>query len=148
MAESAVDTIINRLGKSLGDHPCTTHNCKVLGSQTSAHADNEIPKHLTGLYGDQSEKVMRIAKEENAHSKLSPNLDTITAEVLYCIRYEYAKKPLDFIVRRINVGLSDNTRAKEMLSNVIQVMRKELDWSDEVAERMTEESENMLMEEG
>lgn len=140
MAESAIDLALVKLGKSSKTDPCQTTDYKVIGSQQSQTSMSHIPKHLFDLYGDQSQKIIDIAHDENATTKLHPKLETSTAELIYTIRHEYVKKPLDFITRRSNIGLLDKEMAIAILPKVCKVMRDELGWSDEKAQEMEAEA--------
>ncbi len=143
MAESAVNMVLQKLGRSLQDHPCQTENYPVIGSQDLEKVSS-LPKYLVQRYGDQAAKVIGIATEENAEERLHPEIEIIKAELLYSIRYEYVRKPLDFIVRRVNLGLTDQKAARDLLHPVSLVLQEELGLSDEAIELLEEASRTLL----
>ena len=125
MAQSAVDMVLQRLGKNIQDHPCRTEHYPLVGSQHPIQ-DDSLPTHLLQRYGDQAPKIMEIATQENTHEMLHKDLDISKTELLYAIRHEYVRKPLDFIVRRVNLGLVDQKNAEEILPAVSHILREEL----------------------
>ena len=143
MAESAVTMVLDKLGKSLKNYPCCTENTLLVGSQ-HLPADSDLPQSLYQRYGDQASKVMQIAKEENAETLLHESLEITKAELLYAIRYEYVRKPLDFIVRRINLGLTDQALAKKLVHKVSLILQEERHISDDVMQFLEDESLSML----
>jgi len=68
------------------------------------------------------------------------------AELLYAIRHEYVRKPLDFIVRRVNLGLTDQHLSSTLLHSVCKVMQEELTLSDEQTAYLMRESLQILEE--
>jgi len=143
MAESAVNMVLQKMGRSLQDHPCQTERHPVIGSQHLEKVSS-LPKHLVQRYGDQASKVVKIATEENAEERLHQDLSISKAELLYTIRYEYVRKPLDFIVRRVNLGLTDQKSALDILHRVSLVLQEELGLSDETIQVLEEESRKLL----
>jgi glycerol-3-phosphate dehydrogenase len=143
MAESAVDMVLQKLGKRLSDHPCKTEHYALIGSQ---HLKEEpsLPTSLFQRYGDQASKIVKIATEENAEERLHEELETSKAELLYTIRYEYVRKPLDFIVRRVNLGLIDQADAQKLLPPVLLVLKEEFDLTDSTLLTLEEESLALL----
>jgi len=136
MAESAVDSIVEKLAKTA---PCQTAQHKLIGSQADAHSTMQILRdkgttdvyatYLYAHYGDQSPKVLQVSEAPDGHIPLHPSLLTTRGELLYGIRHEYVKKPLDFIMRRINLGLIDRKCALEILPIVCDIMQEALSWS-------------------
>ncbi|NKQ40216.1 MAG: FAD-dependent oxidoreductase [Sulfurovum sp.] len=145
MSESTIDLVLQKLGKTTQSHPCKTNQYRVVGSQKDITATN-IEKHLKNLYGDQSYKVIEIANSENASAKLHPKNETMIAELLYCIRYEYVKKPLDFIVRRINLGLKNRAMSLEILPRVCDIMQDVLRWDKDTRDTLELEAKTLLTE--
>ena len=143
MAESAVDMILQKLGKSLQTHPCLTEHYPVVGSQNLPTKDT-LPQALRERYGDQASKVIEIATREKTAERLHPDLEVSKAELCYCIRHEYVRKPLDFIVRRINLGLIDQQLSSEILHRVCIVLQEELAISDDKIQLLEDESHKIL----
>lgn len=63
------------------------------------------------------------------------------AELLYSIRYEYARTPIDFLARRSRLAFLNAKVAYKSIDGVISVMKRELNWSDEVAKKMRKDAE-------
>ncbi len=132
MAEEVVDYVICEYG--LKNKKCKTKKLKLVGSENFTKElkvgslDEKTSKHLIHMYGDKANEVFKcISKVE----KLHPNYSYINAEVIYCIKEEFVKKPIDFLVRRSNIALIDIQGAKEMLDKVLVLMQNELNWDDE-----------------
>jgi len=147
MAEQAVDTVAATLGNRA---TCQTMKHKVAGSQKSRslimEALQKMPispqraTYLYSLYGDRSLQVLEVCDETpTGHETLHPLLMTTLGELRYGIRHEYVRKPLDFITRRINIGLTDTRTSQEVLKTICDIMERELHWSK--AQRNTLEKE-------
>ena len=143
MAESAVDMVLQKLGKAVQNFPCQTEQYALIGSQHLEQVAS-LPEHLAQRYGDQALKVMQIASQENAGTLLHEDLEIIKAELLYAIRHEYVRKPLDFIVRRVNLGLTDQMHAEALLRKVSLVLKEECNMSDDTMRLLEEESLSLL----
>lgn len=136
MAQSAVDIVTQKLGVS---SRCQTADYKVTGSKTHKAAVMEMLEkenvpaekatYLYHHYGDQSLKVVEIGRAHKEDTLLHPSVQTTTSELIYCIRHEFVRKPLDFLVRRINLGLVDTSLAMETLPQICDIMARELAWS-------------------
>ncbi len=137
MAESAVDTLMRTENRRM---PSRTKKHKLVGSSLDKDStisslldsgiDVEYARYLYDLYGDRSHKVLKVTNESMSHAKLHDTLHTTQGELIYTIRYEYVKKPLDFITRRVCIGLTDTEVALEILPAVLDIMQIELKWSD------------------
>ena len=147
MAEQAVDIIAKKLGNS---RKCQTTDHKIIGSQQGEKYSIQAlqrrqisPKrisYLYSLYGDRSIRVLEVCDETPAgHNRVHPSLETTYGELYYSLRYEYVQKPLDFITRRINIGLTDTRTSQEVLKTICDIMERELHWSK--AQRNTLEKE-------
>jgi len=145
MAESAVDMVLQKLGKTIHDHPCKTENTAVVGSEHLPSASS-LPEGLLKRYGDQASRILEIAADEEAGVLLHEDTEISKAELLYAIRHEYVRKPLDFIVRRVNLGLTDQHLSSTLLHSVCKVMQEELTLSDEQTAYLMRESLQILEE--
>lgn len=131
---------------SLDNKKCKTKKLKLIGSKKyndelkSKKAESKLYEHLISLYGDRYEKVLQASNEI---IKLHENYEYSNAEVIYCIKEEFVKKPLDFLVRRATLALIDKEAAKDILSKVVLIMQEELSWSDEKAK--SEKKEALLI---
>ena len=145
MAESAVDMVLPKLGKTVRDFPCQTEQYTLIGSQDLEQVAS-LPERLVQRYGDRAPKVMQIASQEDAGALLHEDLEISKAELLYTIQYEYVRKPLDFIVRRVNLGLIDQKHAAELVHAVSLVLQDELGIADDKIALLEEESHRLLKE--
>ncbi len=145
MAESAVDMVLQKLGRTYLDFPCQTEQYTLIGSQHLEQVAS-LPESLVQRYGDQASKIIEIATEEDAEALLHEALEINKAELLYTIRHEYVRKPLDFIVRRVNLGLIDQKHAAELIHAVSLILKDELGISDDEIGLLEEESHRLLKE--
>ncbi|PID48366.1 MAG: glycerol-3-phosphate dehydrogenase [Proteobacteria bacterium] len=103
--------------------------------------DENLKNYLLSMYGDKSEKVLKISDKIE---RLQENYPQTNAELIYCIRKEFVKKPLDFLVRRTSLALIDKKAALKILDKTISIMKDELKWNDEVALKMKSEAKEIL----
>ncbi len=141
MAEETVDYVINKF--DLVDKTCQTKKLKLVGSENldkNLKIDNlgeDITTHLIKMYGDNALNVYNSAASVE---KLHEDYSYINAEVIYAIKEEFVKKPLDFIVRRTSLALIDIKIAKEILEKVLLIMQKELNWDESTVGKEREEA--------
>lgn len=144
MAEEVISYVNEEF--DLKTKKCQTKKLKLFGS--SKYKENlelkgvnkDLCKHLNSLYGDKSEAVLSCSKNIK---KLHKNYEYINAEVIYSIKEEFVKKPLDFLVRRTTLALIDKKAAKNILKEVVKIMSEELSWSKE--QTLKEEKEASLI---
>lgn len=132
MAEDVLDFAINNELLTF-KKVCETKNHKVVGSQKSItieakNISSDQYSMLNNLYGDQMSKVLEIAKEENAYEKISENCLYIKAQIMYSVRFEYVKRPLDFLSRRTPILLLNIKVAMSCLEYVTKVISEMLLW--------------------
>ncbi len=152
MAEAAVDQACEMIGHS--PVPCRTHDYPVVGSRSprdeiltllrGSGLDQDIIEHLYQHYGDQSPQILALAETEKAKARIHPDHPVIEAELLYALRHEYVRKPLDFLIRRCSLGLLDLQAAKESLPAVVEIMIAELGWDPTFTESMEWEAYEKL----
>lgn len=136
MAEEVVDYTINKF--NLSNKECKTKELKLIGSETSRggikidFVENDIEEYLIKMYGD---KALVVAKSVNSIKKLHPNYLITNAEVVYSIKNEFVKKPLDFLVRRTTLALIDKKASIEILEEVLTIIKTELLWDEEKLEK-------------
>ncbi len=148
MAEAAVDQACEMMG--LPPMPCRTHDYPVIGSRRprdeiltllrGGGLDENIVQHLYEHYGDQSPQILALAEIEKAKGRLHPDHPVTEAELLYAIRHEHVRKPLDFLIRRCSMGLLDMRAAEESLPAVLEIMKHTLGWDSQRAATMEEEA--------
>ncbi len=139
MAESAVNSALERLVKSIDAYPCKTEQYKLIGSRNPI--SDKIPKELASRYGDQTDKVMNIVSSMDKDEKLPLNLK---AELIYTIANEYVTKPLDFLVRRTNIAMKNKEEALLLLPKLAKTMKSELGYSDDLYNKLEEEASDIL----
>jgi glycerol-3-phosphate dehydrogenase len=146
MAKDAVD----EAGKQLGvQQPCITATIKLLGSQHYNEAlllqqedvfPASVVKHLVRTYGDQSVKILQLAKEQAELAiAITPNLPYTYAELQYIVSQEMAYTIEDVISRRWGVDLQHWEDAILLATPVGNWMAKHLHWSAQQQARYTSE---------
>ncbi len=147
MAEQALDQLIMQWPALSHAHPCSTKNHQLLGSQTPREIvmsrlkqDQRLvrdAKRLYDLYGDRAPHVADYITDESEWA--------IThAEIRYTIHHEYVRKPLDFLVRRSGIGLTNQYKAEALLSRVVDIMARELQWDRSYIKTQQMEAEKRL----
>lgn len=131
MAEEAVDYAISTF--KLENKKCKTKKLKLIGSDNLKKDDNlkikdeKISEHLVSMYGDNAFNVYKSVKDIK---KLHKDYFYTNAEVIYCIKNEFVKKPLDFLVRRTTLALIDKKSSMDILEEVLKIMQDELSWDE------------------
>ncbi|XP_008283861.1 glycerol-3-phosphate dehydrogenase, mitochondrial isoform X2 [Stegastes partitus] len=97
--------------------------------------ENEVAQHLASTYGGKAFDVAKMAQVTGQRwpivgKRLVSEFPYIESEVLYAIR-EYACTAIDVIARRTRLGFLNVQAADEALPRIVQIMGKELDWSQE-----------------
>ncbi|XP_054915129.1 glycerol-3-phosphate dehydrogenase, mitochondrial isoform X2 [Poeciliopsis prolifica] len=108
--------------------------------------EEEVAQHLATTYGGKAFDVAQIAKVTGKRwpivgKRLVSEFPYIEAEVLYAIK-EYACTAIDVMARRTRLGFLNVQAADEALPRIVQIMGKELNWSQE---KRTEELEAAKM---
>lgn len=152
MAEELVDYISPAFDNQ-NLQACRTRDYKLLGSDIveakireqlkRAALSDEVQEHLIRTYGSLSLKVSLYIEEYGAE-KILDDYDLLKAEVYYAIDHEFVKEPLDFIVRRSNLGLVDIKAAKASLETVASILGEKFSWSDVVHIKKLQEAERIL----
>jgi len=142
MAQDAVDVLSRRDG-SKPVHP--TQNIPLFGSAgwpsirrdlvaraTTLGLDEQIISHLGKSYGTEAMTLLNLVEEDSELGKrLIDDLPYIRAEVVYACRQEMAMVPYDVLARRTSITLLDYQRGLGVLDDVVALMAKEHQWSDE-----------------
>ncbi|XP_008422493.1 glycerol-3-phosphate dehydrogenase, mitochondrial isoform X1 [Poecilia reticulata] len=108
--------------------------------------EEEVAQHLATAYGDKAFDVAKMAQVTGQRwpivgKRLVSEFPYIEAEVLYAIK-EYACTAIDVLARRTRLGFLNVQAADEALPRIVQIMGKELNWSQE---KRTEELEAAKM---
>ncbi|XP_013888375.1 glycerol-3-phosphate dehydrogenase, mitochondrial isoform X3 [Austrofundulus limnaeus] len=151
MAEETLDTAVKGLG--LTAEPCRTVGLMLEGGKgwtptlyirlvQDYGLEKEVAQHLASTYGGKAFDVAKMAQVTGQRwpivgKRLVSEFPYIEAEVLYAIK-EYACTAIDVIARRTRLGFLNVQAADEALPRIVQIMGKELNWSQE---KKTEELE-------
>ncbi|XP_061632574.1 glycerol-3-phosphate dehydrogenase, mitochondrial isoform X1 [Phyllopteryx taeniolatus] len=97
--------------------------------------EQEVAQHLASTYGGKAYDVAKMALVTGQRwpivgKRLVSEFPYIEAEVLYAIK-EYACTAIDLIARRTRLGFLNVQAADEALPRIVQIMAKELGWSQE-----------------
>lgn len=113
--------------------------------------DPEVAKHLSDNYGTRAFKVAELCAPSSGESLLATrgkrivnSYPFVDGEILYAMRYEYATTAIDFLARRTRLAFLNSKAAYEALPHVIDVMGKELKWSNSRRRREMEEGIKFL----
>uniref|UniRef100_A0A674PQ99 Glycerol-3-phosphate dehydrogenase, mitochondrial n=1 Tax=Takifugu rubripes TaxID=31033 RepID=A0A674PQ99_TAKRU len=144
MAEETLDAAVERLALSAG--PCKTVGLMLDGAKgwtptfyirlvQDYGLEKEVAQHLASTYGAKAYDVAKIAQVTGQRwpivgKRLVSEFPYIEAEVLYAIK-EYACTAIDIIARRTRLGFLNVQAADEALPRIVEIMGKELDWSQE-----------------
>ncbi|XP_014250032.1 glycerol-3-phosphate dehydrogenase, mitochondrial [Cimex lectularius] len=110
--------------------------------------ESEVAKHLANAYGDKAFAVAKLASLTGKRwpiigNKLHPEFPFIDAEVRYGIK-EYAVTAVDMIARRIRLAFLNVQAAQESLPIIIDIMAKELQWSEGEIKRQFDQASEFL----
>uniref|UniRef100_A0A3P9KTK8 Glycerol-3-phosphate dehydrogenase, mitochondrial n=1 Tax=Oryzias latipes TaxID=8090 RepID=A0A3P9KTK8_ORYLA len=144
MAEETLDAAIKAHG--LTAEPCKTVGLMLEGGKGWAPTlyirlvqdyglEQEVAQHLASTYGAKAFDVAKMAQVTGQRwpivgKRLVSEFPYIEAEVLYAIK-EYACTAIDVIARRTRLGFLNVQAADEALPCIVQIMAKELGWSQE-----------------
>ncbi|XP_029370949.1 glycerol-3-phosphate dehydrogenase, mitochondrial isoform X2 [Echeneis naucrates] len=144
MAEETLDAAIK--AHNLSASPCKTVGLLLEGAKgwtptlyirlvQDYGLENEVAQHLASTYGVKAFDVAKMAHVTGQRwpivgKRLVSEFPYIESEVLYAIK-EYACTAVDVIARRTRLGFLNVQAADEALPRIVQIMGKELDWSQE-----------------
>ena len=142
MAEETVDFIVENFDFQKPLKKCLTNNYRLFGSENYEKTkelidfSNPLEKHLFSLYGDQSIEIINSIQKPDF---ISEKYFITKKELLYTLKNEWVKKPLDFIVRRTQIALIDRKEAKNMLQKTTEIIGEFFGWDEnEIYEEYTE----------
>ncbi len=138
MAEEVIDYISSKYNRKKL-HTCKTKSYKLVGSQENLSKikdkldkldlNKKAREHLLSFYGDRALCIAEIAKNKG-FEPINENYPVLKAEIHYSVEKEFVKKPLDFLVRRVNLGLIDKEAAKSSLLMVCKELQDIFGWSE------------------
>ncbi|MDD3055002.1 MAG: glycerol-3-phosphate dehydrogenase/oxidase [Aliarcobacter sp.] len=144
MAEDLVDFLIkNRFLEKR--KKCETKKYKLFGNDGDIKELEELmsfypiskktKNSLKTIYGSSCTKVLNLANETDNFELINPNLPYLKAEIEYCIKEEFAEKPIDFLARRIGLCFLDKKLALSCVAVVCEEMGKILFWDEKRVEK-------------
>ena len=150
MAQDTVDVLSRRDGVMSPPHPtqylplqgsagwpAAKRELEVKGASLGLSA--ETVQHLGHSYGSAGLAVLDlIVADPSLATRLIDDLPYIRAEVAYACRYEMAMTPYDILARRTSIMLVDRQRGLEVLDEVAALMAKELNWTPEQQQSLTD----------
>ena len=145
MAEQLVDHVIKVQKEDKKE--CITKKLKLVGSKNldvrfiSSKVDEKTNAYLLSQYGDRIEKVLTSVDKIEYFVEGKPYTN---AELIYTIKEEFVKKPMDYLARRCNVALIDKKLAFDILEKVVNIMKIELTWDEEKALEEKDEAFELL----
>nr|XP_057908668.1 glycerol-3-phosphate dehydrogenase, mitochondrial [Doryrhamphus excisus] len=113
--------------------------------------EQEVAQHLASTYGGKAYDVAKMALVTGQRwpivgKRLVSEFPYIEAEVLYAVK-EYACTAIDIIARRTRLGFLNVQAADEALPRIVQIMAKELGWSQERRTAELEAAKKFLYQE-
>uniref|UniRef100_A0A667ZUG4 Glycerol-3-phosphate dehydrogenase, mitochondrial n=1 Tax=Myripristis murdjan TaxID=586833 RepID=A0A667ZUG4_9TELE len=95
----------------------------------------EVAQHLASTYGGRAYEVAKIAHVTGKRwpivgKRLVSEFPYIESEVLYAVK-EYACTAIDVVARRTRLGFLNVQAAEEALPRIVELMARELKWSDQ-----------------
>lgn len=99
----------------------------------------EAARRLWETYGTLAPEVLALGDRP-----LLPGLPYLEGEVVWAVRRELARKPLDVLARRMGLAFLDQEKTREALPKVVELMAGLLGWDErERALRLKEAEEGL-----
>ncbi|NXV47891.1 GPDM protein, partial [Uria aalge] len=110
--------------------------------------ESEVAQHLASTYGDKAFEVAKIAQVTGKRwpivgKRLVSEFPYIEAEVVYGVK-EYARTAVDMISRRTRLAFLNVQAAEEALPRIVDIMAKELNWSEQKKKEEFEAAKKFL----
>ncbi|XP_061860972.1 glycerol-3-phosphate dehydrogenase, mitochondrial [Colius striatus] len=110
--------------------------------------ESEVAQHLASTYGDKAYEVAKIAQVTGKRwpivgKRLVSEFPYIEAEVVYGVK-EYARTAVDMISRRTRLAFLNVQAAEEALPRIVEIMGKELNWSEQKKKEELEAAKKFL----
>uniref|UniRef100_A0A8C3K513 Glycerol-3-phosphate dehydrogenase n=1 Tax=Calidris pygmaea TaxID=425635 RepID=A0A8C3K513_9CHAR len=110
--------------------------------------ESEVAQHLAATYGDKAFEVAKIAQVTGKRwpivgKRLVSEFPYIEAEVVYGVK-EYARTAVDMISRRTRLAFLNVQAAEEALPRIVDIMAKELNWSEQKKKEELEAAKKFL----
>ncbi|NXN50949.1 GPDM protein, partial [Rynchops niger] len=110
--------------------------------------ESEVAQHLASTYGDKAFEVAKIAQVTGKRwpivgKRLVSEFPYIEAEVVYGVK-EYARTAVDMISRRTRLAFLNVQAAEEALPRIVDIMAKELNWTEQKKKEEFEAAKKFL----
>ncbi|NXE70977.1 GPDM protein, partial [Calcarius ornatus] len=157
MARDTIDAAVR-------EHSLEAGSCRTMGLQLEGAEDwsptlyirlvqdygleSEVAQHLASTYGDKAFEVAKIAQVTGKRwpivgKRLVSEFPYIEAEVVYGVK-EYARTAVDVISRRTRLAFLNVQAADEALPRIVDIMAKELNWSEQKKKEELETAKTFL----
>jgi glycerol-3-phosphate dehydrogenase len=149
MAQDTVDVLSRRDGSTpihptqnlplqgSAGWPASEHELKIKGAALGLSP--QILEHLGRNYGTEAMELLKLIEgDAELGVRLIDDLPYTRAEVVYACRQEMAMTPDDVLARRTRITIEDRHRGLGILDNVVGLMAKELGWSPEQQQLMSD----------
>jgi glycerol-3-phosphate dehydrogenase len=112
-----VERVARDLGLALP--PSTSHTTPLLGAGERPLLDlpEAVARHLYETYGTLAGEVLALGERP-----LLPGLPYLEGEVVWAVRRELARKPMDVLARRLGLAFLDQDKALSTLPRVVAFM--------------------------
>jgi glycerol-3-phosphate dehydrogenase len=88
--------------------------------------------HLAGQYGSEAPGLLAlIEKQPDLKAPVHPNHGAISAQVVFAVRTEYARRLDDVLFRRLSLAFETPDAGLAALPAVARLMARELGWDDD-----------------
>jgi glycerol-3-phosphate dehydrogenase len=142
MAKDVVDAACSVLGSRV---KCATDEKPLPGSLPVEHdlylkeavpqlssrfkVSQELVRHLIGLYGSRTERVLEFVKTNTVlRGTISQESPDIYAQVAFSVREEEAKTVADIVLRRMHIGMTASRGVNEA-EKIAEIAGAELGWN-------------------
>ena len=88
-------------------------------------------ERLLDIYGGRATEILDLAESDPDHARvIDANRSVLAAEVVFCIRSEFARRLTDLMHRRLMIGLSAD-QGEEVIEAVAAIAGAEFGWDEE-----------------
>jgi glycerol-3-phosphate dehydrogenase len=139
LAEQTVDRVDRALDAGLPR--CSTADTPLPGAVGIEEAREQLDdfgglsergrERMRSIYGGRASLILDLASAEPELSRaIDSDSSILAAEVVFCIRHEYAKNLTDLMHRRLMLGLSPD-QGESTINTISAITAAELGWDDE-----------------
>ncbi len=138
LAEQVTDQAVKILGRQAS--ACSTSTELLPGAVGLDEADEKLPavdlfpdagrQRLLQIFGGRASEIFKLAAEDPLLvESLDPQGTVLAAEIVFCIRQEYARTLVDLLHRRTMLGLSPDL-GQSYATAVARIAAAELGWNE------------------